>query len=420
MGYDGTGNYTRTHNFSADASAGIKILAARMDAEFNDFASAMPLNLLRDGRNAATGNLPMGGFRHVGVGAPMSATNYMRSKDFIENVPVYMVDSEASADRISVSASFYTTASAATAPRDGSHVLIKAGSDKSSAVAIRLNTGDGSPHSAGVVLANGSALYSGAIRSGGIYQFLWSSSDAAWQLFNPQVDYAASAYPGVILLATAAEVAAGTDVAKAVTPSQLADKFSASYATVTSAGLVELATTAEMAAGTNVSAVITPSVLHSYASAATVTSAGLIEIATTAEALSGTDTSRALTPAAARAAFPGQAVMISRYLFVSAVGGSASILSKNQLASAWTFEHSASRLRVNYGTDYASANAIAINIYTKVINARPIITAYHFDNSSADISGFSFTPRRSDDSSSVISTSLGVNIDFMIFATEVR
>src|SRR3990167_2082516 len=184
MGYDGSGNYTRTYNFSSDASSNIKILASRMDAEFNDFASAMPLAILNDGRNAATANLPMGGFRHTNVGAPASATNYTRSKDVIENVPIYIVDAEASADRISVSAAFYTTASAATAPRDGSNLIVKAGSDKSSAVAIRLNTGDGNPFSANVVLTNSSALYSGAIRSGGIYWFVYSSSDTAWQIMK--------------------------------------------------------------------------------------------------------------------------------------------------------------------------------------------------------------------------------------------
>lgn len=360
MGYDGTGNYTRTHNFSADASAGIKILAARVDAEFNDFASAMNLALLADGRNAATGNLPMGGFRHVGVGAPASATNYIRAKDFIENVPVYMVDAESSADRISVSAAFYTTASAATAPRDGSHVLIKAGSDKSSAVAIRLNTGDGSPHSAAVILANGSALYSGAIRSGGIYEFIWSSSDTAWQLFNPQVDYATSAYPGVALLATAAEVAAGTDVPKIVTPAQLASKFSAAYATVTSAGLIELATTAEMAAGTNISAAITPSVLHSYASAATVTSAGLLEIATTAEATAGTDTSRAITPATLRAV----RLQNEPYVAVLSINsaGVATFLSRSTRASAWTASVSTGLAVVTHNIGLASANEMTVHI----------------------------------------------------------
>jgi hypothetical protein len=388
MGYDGTGVYTRTHNFSADASAGIKILAARVDAEFNDFASAMNLALLADGRNAATGNLPMGGFRHVGVGAPASATNYMRSKDFIENVPVYMVDAEASADRISVSSLFYTTASAATAPRDGSHVLIKAGSDKSSAVAIRLNTGDGSPHSAAVVLANGSALYSGAIRSGGIYEFIWSSSDTAWQLFNPQVDYATSAYPGVILLATAAEVAAGTDTPHAVTPSQLASKFSASYATETSAGLIELATTAEGIAGSNVSVAITPAVLDAVLSTytATVTSAGVIEIATTAEATAGTDTSRAIT-AATLAAVAAKSEPYLVYVSVSDASGGAEILSKNAKASAWTIAHVSGfpTWTVTHNIGLSSAGELNINI-----SQVKVLAANEFELQTLSASAFSF------------------------------
>jgi hypothetical protein len=390
MGWDGAGNYTRTHNFSADASAGIKILAARMDAEFNDFASAMTLARARDGQNAPTGNLPMGGFRHVGVGAPISATNYIRAKDFIENVPIYMVDAETSADRISVSASFYTTASATTAPRDGSHVLIKVGSDKSSAVAIRLNTGDGSPHSAAVVLANGSALYSGALRSGGIYEFYWSSSDTAWQLANPQVDYAASAYPGVILLATAAEVAAGTDVPKAVTPAQLADKFSAQYATATSAGLVELATTAEIAAGTNISAVITPAVLHTYVSAATTASAGMLEIATTAEASTGTDAGRAIVPSVLKAVINP----LTPYLMVLTVNsaGTQSIIAQNAAASSWTFSSAngvSPQVRHNLGL--SSANALVVSLQISRGSAPASVAAAILTSSLSAGSAFAFS-----------------------------
>ena len=332
-----------------------------MDAEFNDFASAMSLQILKDGRNAATANLPMGGFRHVNVGAPASATNYMRGKDFIENVPIYMVDAEASADRISVSASFYTTASAATAPRDGSHLLIKAGSDKSSAVAIRLNTGDGSPHSAGVVLANGSSIYSGAIRSGGIYEFIWSSSDAAWQLFNPQVDYAASAYPGVILLATGAEIAAGTDVPHAVTPAQLASKFSASYATTASAGLIELATTAEVSIGTNISAAVTPSTLHTYVSAATTASAGMLEIATTAEATAGTDANRAITPSTLRYALTNR--NLGAVLAVTSGVSNASFIFRTDAASAWSasvVNTGARRIEILHKIGLASVNGAVL------------------------------------------------------------
>jgi hypothetical protein len=397
LGWDNAGNYNRQHNFSADASAGIKILAQRMDAEFDDFASAMTLAVTRNGQNAPTANLPMGGFRHVGVGAPLSATNYIRAKDFIENVPIYMVDAEASADRISVSASFYTTASAGAAPRDGSQILVKAGSDKSSAVAIRLNTGDGSPHSAAVILANGSALYSGAIRSGGIYEFLWSSSDTAWQLFNPQVDYATSAYPGVALLATAAEVAAGTDVPKIVTPAQLASKFSASYATVTSAGFVELATTAEVAAGTNISAAITPSTLHSYASAATTASAGLLEIATTAEATVGSDTSKAITPSTLRAVRD----TIETYAAAFAVAGSGTALSKSRLASAWTLASAGfAHYRLNHFLGLTSAHELVISIQLWNLAS---VDRYTINGVSADLSGFSFNIGRASVSATTLS-----------------
>lgn len=385
MGYN-TGTYTRNHNFSADASAGIKILAARHDTEWDDLASAMT-NVVwtRDGNTVPTADIPMGGRKFTNVGAPASALNFVRAKDFIENVPVYMVDAETSVDRISVSASFYTTASAATAPRDGSHLLIKAGSDKSSAVAIRLNTGDGSPHSAAVVLANGSALYSGAIRSGGIYEFIWSSSDTAWQLFNPQVDYASSAYPGVILLATAAEIAAGTNVPHAVTPAQLASKFSASYATATSAGLVELATTAEMAVGTNISAAITPSVLHSYASAATITSAGLLEIATTAEATAGTDTARAITPATLRATRL-QTEPYAAVIHVD-IGGSAGFVSRSTKASAWTTSVSTGVGVVTHNIGLTSAHELVVNIQV----VRPAGNrAYAVTLASAAASAFKF------------------------------
>ncbi len=35
MGYDGAGGYTRSRNFSADASANIRILASAMDQEID-------------------------------------------------------------------------------------------------------------------------------------------------------------------------------------------------------------------------------------------------------------------------------------------------------------------------------------------------------------------------------------------------
>jgi hypothetical protein len=178
MGWDGAGGYTRQHNFSADASAGIKILAARMDAELDDVASAITLAWARNGQNVPTQAVPMGGQRFINVGAATSVGNYMRVKEFIENVPIFMQDVESSADRISVSAQYFTSVSANQAPSDGTRIFVRAKSNKSSA-ALYLNG-----HSANVEYQDGNRI-GPALVSGGVYEFLYSSSDTAWKIQNP-------------------------------------------------------------------------------------------------------------------------------------------------------------------------------------------------------------------------------------------
>lgn len=178
MGWDGAGGYTRQHNFSADASAGIKILALRVDQELNDFASAMTIAWARDGQNVPTQNIPMGGRTFINVAAATSVNNFMRVREFIENVPIFMTDSETSADRISVSAQYFTSVSANQAPGDGTRIFVRAGSNKSSA-ALYLNG-----HSANVKYQDGNRI-GPALVSGGVYEFVYSSVDSSWKLPQP-------------------------------------------------------------------------------------------------------------------------------------------------------------------------------------------------------------------------------------------
>lgn len=191
MGYDGSGNYTRQRNFSADASAGIRILASAMDQEVDDVASAFNQVLLRDGRAAATGNIPMGGNRLINVGAPTAVNEYMRSRDFIENVPIFMQDTTTSADTVSVSASFFTSVSANQAPRDGTKVMVRMASHKSSAPVMRF-----SGHSANIHFPGGEAV--DGLVSGAVYEMTYSSAEAVWETYSDR-----------IIPRTAAEVAAG-------------------------------------------------------------------------------------------------------------------------------------------------------------------------------------------------------------------
>lgn len=96
---------------------------------------------------------------------------------------------------------------------------------------------------------------------------------------------------GVVELATSAEVLAGTDDVRAITPAGLA----ARTATDTRQGIVELATPAEVQAGTDAARAVTPAGLTSRT--ATDTRQGIVELATPAEVQAGTDTARAVTPA---------------------------------------------------------------------------------------------------------------------------
>ncbi len=71
------GNYTKGNNgtggWTGDASLGIGIEAGRHDTQDNDFATGINQCLNKDGSNAATGDLNLGGFRPVNVAAGTAA-----------------------------------------------------------------------------------------------------------------------------------------------------------------------------------------------------------------------------------------------------------------------------------------------------------------------------------------------------------
>ena len=74
------GTYTKGNNVSGgwvgDASVGIGIEAGRHDTQDNDFATGINTCLTKDGQNAATADLPMGGFKHTNVAVATARNNY--------------------------------------------------------------------------------------------------------------------------------------------------------------------------------------------------------------------------------------------------------------------------------------------------------------------------------------------------------
>jgi len=74
------GTYTKGNNatggWTGDASLGIGIEAGRHDTQDNDFATGINNCIAKDGQNAATADLPMGGFKHTNVANATARNNY--------------------------------------------------------------------------------------------------------------------------------------------------------------------------------------------------------------------------------------------------------------------------------------------------------------------------------------------------------
>lgn len=63
-----SGVFSRLYNWVTDRNAGTKILATRMDAEMDGFATGLSQCILKDGTQTITANIPMSGFKLTGLG----------------------------------------------------------------------------------------------------------------------------------------------------------------------------------------------------------------------------------------------------------------------------------------------------------------------------------------------------------------
>jgi hypothetical protein len=69
MPFDGSGNFSRLFSWVSDRDNGIRILAQRMDAEFDNFAGGMNAVFFRNGLVPMSGNLNMGSNSIIGMAA---------------------------------------------------------------------------------------------------------------------------------------------------------------------------------------------------------------------------------------------------------------------------------------------------------------------------------------------------------------
>lgn len=86
------GNYTLPTNISAWDVGGGKIDSSVFSSAHADIEGGIDNCLAKDGSNAATGNLPTGGNRHLNVGAAQSTNEYQRVGEAVNQWPIYKAD----------------------------------------------------------------------------------------------------------------------------------------------------------------------------------------------------------------------------------------------------------------------------------------------------------------------------------------
>ena len=75
MGWNGSGTFSITYSGNPVVT-GTTISSTWANGTLNEVATGLTLCLTKDGQNTPTGNLPMGGYKHTGVGNASAATEY--------------------------------------------------------------------------------------------------------------------------------------------------------------------------------------------------------------------------------------------------------------------------------------------------------------------------------------------------------
>ena len=163
MARNGSGTYSLP---LADVASGQTILASWANTTLSDIATALTASIAKDGQTVPTATLPMGNFRHTGVGAATAVTDYAQARqvidgDLIELTSVSGTNTVTATGPLSMSA--YAT---------GQNFTMKAAGANTTAVTLNINT-----IGALAITKNGTiALESGDIKSGAVYNLVHDGS----------------------------------------------------------------------------------------------------------------------------------------------------------------------------------------------------------------------------------------------------
>jgi hypothetical protein len=166
MPWSGTGTFTRVYDWTTDRDNGVKILATEFDTEDDGFATGINACLAKNGENAATGNLNLGGFKLTNGANATARTDFPLTGQIQDGSAVYA----ATTGTNTIAA---TLAPAITAYANGQIFRLKILNTTTAAATLNIN----SVGALNMYYADGTTqLNAGALIATNSYAFLYDSS----------------------------------------------------------------------------------------------------------------------------------------------------------------------------------------------------------------------------------------------------
>lgn len=178
-GWNGSGTFSRTHNWTQDQGNGILIRADRHDTNDTDFVNGINNCLTKDGQNTPSANLAMATYKHTGVGNATARNQYAAMGQIQDQSGVWCGTAGGTANALTLSPSPAITAYAA-----GQSFVFKAGASANTAAATVTISGVGTPPA---IQYNGAALVGGEIEASQFYRItLDTATTAQLEAFGQQ------------------------------------------------------------------------------------------------------------------------------------------------------------------------------------------------------------------------------------------
>lgn len=176
MARNGSGTMTPSVDFTTEA-ASPPIEIAKLDTLADDIAAEITNSIAADGQTNPTADLKMNGFRLTNLGAPTALADAVSATVVIDQELQYYVDS-GSANTYAI-----TPSPAIAAYEEGQRFVVRIANASSGASTLNV----GGLGAIAIQLVDGSALTTGTLAAGGIYEFTYDANTTPdrWVLTSP-------------------------------------------------------------------------------------------------------------------------------------------------------------------------------------------------------------------------------------------